>query len=551
LVRSVHNEMELDKIEHRLPVEAYEGLFMYIAGSPIYEIINERELSDEPVDTNNFGKALEIAESQSRFVIVDTELELTQMLNAPLAKWRVFLHPSQRRLVEGKKNGPCRVLGGAGTGKTVVAMHRAKWLVENHPVTIGKVLFTTFTKNLTTDIEANLATICSPDIRDRIEVINLDQWVRSYLRKNDYQYQILYSSGTDELWSKAIEKMPKELSLPNSFFKEEWQRVLQPQDVNSKDSYVKASRIGRGTKLNRADRLKIWPVFEEYRAQLDSNQYREIDDAYRDAAILLLENKNSYPYFSVVVDEAQDMSSQAMKLLRSLVKEGRDDIFIVGDGHQRIYGRNKIVLSRCGINIRGRARKLKLNYRTTDEIRSWAVKLLDGKPIDDLDGGLDTNNGYKSLTHGPDPVITGFASDREQSKFLSEYLKSKEKTGVSLNNICVVARENSEIDRIYEDLTRYCIEVEKITADSSDMNKNGMLKIATMHRIKGLEFEEMILVSINEGLVPLDLAIKNKGDPVEERQADLEERCLVYVAITRAKKHAQVLYYGTKSPYLN
>jgi superfamily I DNA/RNA helicase len=254
----------------------------------------------------------------------------------------------------------------------------------------------------------------------------------------------------------------------------------------------------------------------------------------------------------VIVDEAQDMSFQAMKLLRSIVDKSQNDIFIVGDGHQRIYGKHKIVLSRCGINIRGRARKLRLNYRTTDEIRNWAVKLLDGKTIDDLDGGIDTNHGYKSLTHGPEPLITSFESNKEQSAFISEYVKNKETEGESLNKICIVARTNSEVDRIHEDLVRFCVEVEKITADSSGENKNNdnVLKIATMHRVKGLEFDEMILASINDDLVPLDAAIRDKGDPVEERQADLEERCLVYVAITRAKKRTQILSYGKKSPYL-
>ncbi len=550
VVRGVRNELELDAIENRLPLEAYEGLFMYMAGSRYDEIINEREQKVETVDTEDFSTALDKVESMSRFVVVDNELELAKMLNEPLEKWRVFLHPSQRKLVKGKKNGPCRVLGGAGTGKTVVAMHRAKWLTENALQDNQRILFTTFTKNLATDIENNLKSICSPETMKRIEVINLDRWVRGFLRKRNYEYKILYGSDSDRYWDNAMDLKPLEVDVPDSFYKEEWLRVMQPQDIDTKEKYIRASRVGRGTRLSRADRVKIWPVFEEYRNQLNLHKSKEVDDAYRDATKLLIGEEQTMPYQSVVVDEAQDMSAQAFLLMRQIVDEGPNDMFIVGDGHQRIYGKHKVVLSHCGINIRGRARKLRINYRTTEEIRRWAVRLLEGKVIDDLDGGIDTNDGYKSLTHGDEPVIKNFASAEDQSEYLANYLKGREKEGVPLGNICVVARTNKEVDSVAEDLKRLCIEVKKITADSSEHGHDDAVRVATMHRVKGLEFDEMALASINQGLVPLDKVLEGKGDVVERRQADLEERALVYVAITRAKKVAVVLNYGGASPYL-
>ena len=550
LVRNVHNEMELDAIENRLPVEAYEALFMYMAGSRYDEIINEREQKEEPVDTKDYSAALERAESKSRFVVVDNELELSKMLNAPLEKWRVFLHPSQRKLVEGQKKGPFRVLGGAGTGKTVVAMHRAKWLAENALEDNRKILFTTFTKNLATDIEANLKSICTPAVMSRIEVINLDRWVSGFLRKRNYDHRILYGSGGEQLWERAMDLKPLDVNVPDLFYREEWVRVIQPQDIDSKEKYIHASRVGRGTRLSRAERVKIWPVFEEYRNQLNLNKYKEVDDAYRDATALLKSEGHGLPYASVVVDEAQDMSAQAFQLIRAIVQEGINDLFIVGDGHQRIYGKNKVVLSRCGINIQGRARKLRINYRTTEEIRRWAVRLLEGKAIDDLNGGADTNDGYKSLTHGDAPTIQNLETAEKQSEFIATYLKQREQQGVPPSNICVVARTNNEVDSIGEHLKRFGVEVKKITADSSEHGSDQAVRIATMHRVKGLEFDEMVLASMNQGLVPLDLVIANKGDVVEERQADLEERALVYVAITRAKKVAMVLSYGEMSPYI-
>jgi len=228
-VRAVSGEQELDAIESRLPVEAYEGLFLYLAGAAYEDILREREGTPEKVDTEDFASALERVESQSRFVVVENETELVKMLAAPLEKWRVFLHPSQRKLVEGKKHGAFRVLGGAGTGKTVVAMHRAKWLAEHALGEHGRVLFTTFTRNLATDIESNLKTICPPEIMERIEVVSIDRWVWNFLRRHDYEYQVLYGfEDTDSFWEKALDLKPLSPDLPDSFYREEWTRVIQP-----------------------------------------------------------------------------------------------------------------------------------------------------------------------------------------------------------------------------------------------------------------------------------------------------------------------------------
>jgi superfamily I DNA/RNA helicase len=481
--------------------------------------------------------------------VVEDELELAAMLNAPLDKWRVFLHPSQRRLVLWKKNGPVRVLGGAGTGKTVVAMHRAKWLAEHVARDGRKVLFTTFTRNLAIDIEENLRTICSTEQMDRVEVINLDRWVHRFLRKLKYEYSLIYDKESQPFWQKAMDLKPLDVDLPDAFYREEWQRVIQSQSIETLEQYKRASRIGRGIKLNRAARIKVWPVFEEYRNQLTIHKKKEVDDAYRDAVALLGHEDAPLNYAAVVVDEAQDMGTQAFRLIRKFIPEGPNDLFIVGDGHQRIYGRNKVVLSRCGIDIRGRSRKLRINYRTTEEIRRWAVNLLEGYPVDDLDGGSDSNQGFKALTHGEPPKRHHFDSADQQAAFIIEYLSQLQGEGELLGQVCIVARVRSEVEAIQEALEKAQIPTFRIQADGSDRGRPEAVRMATMHRVKGLEFDRVILASINEGLVPLATAVKDKGDPVEARQADLEERSLLYVAVTRAKKEAYVLSYGKESPY--
>jgi len=550
LVRNVHSEAELDLLQDKLPQEAYEALFFNLAGQSYDSILNDRDVDESATyDENNYADALERIQSQARFVVPADEKELAEMLNSSIDKWRVFLHPSQRKLSTGIKNGPVRVLGGAGTGKTVVAMHRAKWLAQNVASKDKKVLFTTFTKNLAVDINKNLSSICSTEELELIEVVNLDRWVQLFLRKQSYDYEVVFDNSILEgYWNKAYSEKPSELDLSVHFFKEEWQKVIQPQGITSLNDYKKASRIGRGTRLNREQRVKIWCVFEEYRHQLNKSRQKETDDAYRDAAQLISTQEMGLPYCSIVIDEAQDMGSQAFMLMREMVAEEKNDIFIVGDAHQRIYGRNKVVLGRCGINIRGRSHKLKINYRTTDEIRKWAVALLEGRIIDDLDGDVDNNVLYKSLTHGQSPILQNFDNADEQAKFIKSIISQKNQAELYT---CVVARTNKEVLSIQAQLEKIGVKSIIIKPNQEDGDVDNTLKLATVHRVKGLEFDQLVLASANDGLIPLEIALNNKGDEVSRVDADTEERSLVYVAITRARKAAYILSYGLQSQYIS
>src|SRR5690625_3406866 len=382
LVQGLRSEEELESIEPKLPIEAFEALYLLAAGTPLTEILDEYgpELK-EPIDTEDFGKALERPASQRRFYVPEDEQELSRMLNAPLERWRVFLHPSQRRLVERDWNGPVRVLGGAGTGKTVVAMHRARWLATNLEWSGGeRLLFTTFTSNLALDIEENLRKICTPEQMKRIEVIHLDAWVSQFVRRNNYGSRIVYpgdgSSPYDACWEIAIGLVPAELGLPQSFYDEEFKRVILPQQILSRQEYFRADRRGRGVALNRRQRAAIWPVFEEMREQLTRRGYVTAEDAVHYALNLLEKGEDSRQYKAVIVDETQDLSDQSLRLLRALVPERVNDMFLVGDAHQRIYQRTTS-LKQCGINIIGRGRKLKINYRTTELIRRFATAMLE------------------------------------------------------------------------------------------------------------------------------------------------------------------------------
>ena len=549
-VRAVRGEEALDAMQARLPVEAYEALFLYLAGETYEQLVLEREAPAEPVDTGDFAKALERDESRARFIVVEDEMELEAMLNAPLERWRVFLHPSQRRLVERRWNGPVRVLGGAGTGKTVVAMHRARRLARDPQP--GRILFTTFTRNLAADIENNLRAICTPEEMARIEVTNLDRWVAHFLRRRRYRFRIVYDRGRDagEAWQRALDLKPPGPDFPDAFYGDEWEQVVQANGVTTADEYLRVPRTGRGVRLGRAARARVWPVFEEYRAQLAERGLKEVDDAFRDAAALLREDRGALDYAAVIVDEAQDMGAQSWRLIRAIVPQGPDDLFITGDGHQRIYGRNRVVLGRCGIDVRGRARKLRLNYRTTEQTRRWAARLLAGRAIDDLDGGADDGRGIRSLTRGPAPIRKHFETREEQARYISGYLEGLRDGGEPLRGVCIVARTRRERDAVAAGLEEEGLKSVTLEAGAIDDGEAEEVRLATMHRVKGLEFDRVVIASMNDGLAPLPAALEERCDAVERESAETGERALVHVAATRAKREVLVLSFGRPSRLL-
>ena len=473
------------------------------------------------------------------------------MLNAPLERWRVFLHPSQRRLSERHWAGPVRVLGGAGTGKTVVAMHRARWLARQlvgQAENGGAILFTTFTRNLAVDIEQNLRLICTPEEMARVEVTSLDRWVYAFLQGQRYDFRVQYGRH-GEFWQRALDLKDAGLEFPDAFYRDEWEQVVLARGVTTEEEYRRVSRVGRGTRLNRADRVKAWRVFEEYRARLAERGLKEVDDAYRDAASILETDEAALNIRAVIVDEAQDMSPQAFQLLRRLTPEGPDDLFLVGDAHQRIYGRSRVVLSRCGIRVVGRSRKLRLNYRTTEETRGWAARLLHGRPIDDLDGGKDDDR-IRSLTHGPEPLLKHFDSREDQADGVVRYLKRLREQGQLLRSVCVVAPTKRELDTLEKALGNHDLAVCRLGRDREDDETKEGARLATMHRVKGLEFDRVVIASVNAGLVPQPRAYAGAGDAAEREKAETKERALLYVAATRAKKELLILSYGRRSPFL-
>jgi len=550
MIRRIKRTEDLDALAGELPQEAQEALFFLAEGFSLEEVLSEIERTQKPeVDTTDFERALEEPVSRQRFYVVTDDIELQSMLQAPLEKWRVFLHPTQRKLVERNWNGPVRVLGGAGTGKTVVAMHRACELARHvYTNPTDRILFTTFTRNLAADIYENLRSICKEEELARIEVINLDRWVYNFLKRNGYEYRIVFPGDetTRELWDQAVTVAPEEPVLPFSFFPEEWARIIQTNEISGVKEYLKVSRKGRGVALNRKARQAIWPVFEEYRLLLNEKGLREVDDAMADARKIMQADEKILPYSAVVVDESQDLGAQAFKLLRQMVPEGKNDLFIVGDAHQRIY-RHKVVLSHCGINIKGRGKKLRINYRTTEQNRNWAVSLLENVPIDDLDDGPDDQKGYKSLMQGVNPVIRNFRSFSEEVDAITDFVKNHPKTPGS---ICLVARTNQLLKNYGEALAQNGIPLYTIKRSVPEDRRAEGLRLATMHRVKGLEFDSIIIAGVSDGIVPFEKSLSDTSDSTIRKSAEIQERSLLYVSATRAKRELLITSFGKPSHFL-
>ena len=552
LVKSFEDKEKLFASEKDLPADAFEALSWLAEGFPVEEVIDLMKTdggSESSGETVDLSKALERPETLKSFVVVNGEDELRRIMAEPLEKWRVFLHPTQRKIVEKNYSGAARVLGGAGTGKTVVAMHRAKVLAK-HCSSDDRILFTTFTANLASDIKDNLKKICTLEELRKIEVIHLDAWVGNYLRELGHTETICYDSEISNLWDDAVRGSLTALDFTPNFYEEEWNRVVVSQEAFTLADYVKASRNGRGTRLDRKKRIAVWEVLDEYQKLMKERAIRDINTAMYECKTLLLKNGKTRRYKHIIVDEGQDLSDNAYRLIRALAgEEHENDIFIVGDSHQRIY-KNHAVLSKCGINIRGRSSTLKINYRTTEEIRKFAFALLNGIDFDDLDEGTDSGDRCQSLTHGIKPIVQRFESSDAELDYIVQEIKNLVSSGVPINNICVVGRTHKVIEDYISKFTTNGIRSYEIRQNKLDDRNYDGIRIATMHRVKGLEFSYVFIVAVNHRIVPLPSAI-NRTDSISEHESITAEKCLLYVALTRAQKGAYVTCYGQPSEFLS
>lgn len=554
LVRLLSSEAHLEALQVMLPEIQYVALYALACGMSVDEAWAEvakylpAEAPGREIDGDDLVAAMERTPGQVAFIAGNDELRA--ILAHPFAAWRVFLDPSQRRLAkEATFSGPAQVTGGAGTGKTVTALHRTAYLAslteaageDGRP----SILLTSFTRNLVDALSEQLSLIVTePRTRDRIEITNVDRLAYRIVSQVRRQLAVIDARAERHLWASAA----RDAGLPftDVFLEREWEQVILAQDLRTEQAYLTCLRTGRGTPLTKAQRAQVWRLAERVTGQLKAAG-RSTHIQLANEATHILRDTGQTLYRHIVVDESQDLHPAQWRLLRAAVAPGPNDIFIAGDPHQRIYD-NRVSLKSLGISVRGRSRRLTVNYRTTQEILAWAVPLLGSEPVTGLDDDADSLVGYRSPVHGRRPRIRGAASRDEELRNLVEAVRSWLASGVEPHAIGVAARSSQLADQARSALTEAGIPAGK----TGMKNAAGKVRAGTMHGMKGLEFQAVAVIGVEQGVVPMPVAVTpSDADELAHRQDVLRERCVLFVACTRARDHLYVSYTGQPSEFLH
>ncbi|MEU5520871.1 UvrD-helicase domain-containing protein [Streptomyces sp. NPDC047860] len=548
--RSLASKAQLEAFSTLLPEDQLEVLQYLAEGfSPeeVYrDVVAVRRPADAPAEPVE-DLATVIANTAARIRLVTGPQELEEALDKPFAAWRVFLHPSQRRVAYRTSfGGPAQVTGGPGTGKTVAALHRVKHLLGRSDD--SRVLLTTYTNALAAGLRDMLGLLLDEDekLLSRVDVTTVDAFANGVVRaRSAAAPKPVGDRDQRQLWEKVV----KQLDLPFTarFLAQEYRHVVLGQDLRDLDAYLGASRRGRGTGLGPARRREVWSGVERFERLLrDRGETTHLGICAR-AADLLAEG--SAPYAHVVVDEAQDLHPAQWRVLRAAVAPGPDDLFITGDPHQRIYD-SRVSLGSLGIATAGRSFRLRVNYRSTEEILAWSARLLAPVTVDALDGeGTDSLAGYRSLLHGGHPQARGYATRQEETEALVDRVRELLDEGLAAHEIGVCARFNLSLDAAEEKLKAAGIPVLRVKAQTAK-NAEGV-RLATMHAMKGLEFRAVSVLGVGEGAVPFAREITPREADALQHEADLlRERCLLFVACTRAREALSVTWSGAPSPFL-
>ncbi len=533
-VKAICSDEELDSLSPYLPPDARDILYGLASGMNLDEALNEmlglteeeRGTTLEPDDFTGIADR-----PQYDVVFIQDEEELREILSAPLDEWRIFLHPCQRKLVQWETKGPMNITGSAGTGKTVALMHRAVHLARKYQPEKHSLLITTFTTTLSITIK-HLIRQMAPDVASSIEVTHLHALARTICRRAGWKGSMASSEDVRSIWEREIwpNADVEDLPLSPNEVEKEFELVIDPAGITKEEEYLTLVRSGR-PRLRRPDRRKLWPLFLQLQRTLKRRNQHTYEGIVHEAR-QVIESGKGPSYDHVLVDEVQDFSLEALRLIRALcvLEEGHHDpLCTVGDGHQRIYG-YRFPLSRAGIDIRGRSRRLKVNYRTSEEIRRYAQGFLEGVDIDDLDGGTTKTLGDHSAFHGPDPRVVRVADETEEAEKITEWAKElMEVHDLKSCQICVTPYKKV----IDQSLNAAGIPVYQLVAGETDPGESQPgIRTGSMKRIKGLEYRAIAMACVDP------------GDPMNQLgEAQVWDRCERYVAATRAREFLFVSLY--------
>ncbi len=509
----------LELIEH-LPAEASEAVLALASG--------ECPPSPEPVSPD--ADPFEHPDAQRRFRLVEDSEELRQALDYPWEKWSVFLHPAQRELVEQSFSGPARVAGSAGTGKTVVALHRAVHLARQCPD--ARILLTTFSDALANMLRIKLRRLAGhqPRVLEHIEVGSLDT-VGMRLYAGQFGPPRLADESVVEMMLTKISGQFPGHRFSHRFLLSEWHNVIDAWQIDSWEAYRSFARRGQKTRLAETHRESIWPIFVALRERLAKDKLITAAQMFNALAEQLSQRKSSL-YDYAVIDEAQDLSVPQLRFLAALGNDRPDSLFFAGDQGQRIF-QAPFSWKSLGVDIRGRSRVLRVNYRTSHQIRSQADRLLDPE-VSDLDGNVETRKGTVSVFNGPAPAIQVFDSSRLEAEAVANWLKTQIDTGVAPEEIALFVRSSTELPRARQ--AAQDAGLAYVLLDESLKGKDNHLALSTMHLAKGLEYRAVAIMACDDEVIPSQTRIEDAADASDLEDIYNTERHLLYVACTRARE---------------
>ena len=522
---------DLEKLGEYLPDDAFENLFNAMDGVEIDSIICKIEEGkvkaggDKYLSSNN----------RRHFVEITDDADLQRIIDQGFEKWQIFLHPTQRQLVETEYKGTVKVSGGAGTGKTIAAIHRLKFLCAKPE---SNVLFTTYTTTLKENLVPLIGKLDVPT--QRYTLNNIDKVLVAVATKYGVKtgFKVMDYFGTDEplkLWTEVLGNEKTEFD--ERFLYDEYVNVILYHNNRDEKKYLLQSRKGRYKALTRKQRSEVWRLVEKYIALKQEKQLIDRFELFNETTDYLNEN-NIHPYTNVIADEFQDFSNPELRFLRSLVAKGKNDLFLTGDPIQRIYTGRSTNFRVAGINVRGvRSVKLKVNYRTTEQIKRVAVGVVNGKDFDDMNGGKETMEGYVSLIRqGVIPQYKVVEDSNAEVRQVIEWLKECDSSDIKTSEICVAVPTKNILKDLQTQLHNEGVDYKLIKGEQRQGNKEGV-SICTLHSLKGLEYRVIILMGVNERNFPSEMTQNCEGKSVFEQKEYLSSKCsLLYVAITRARQ---------------
>lgn len=528
-LRSATVESFIDGIADALPAESQEFLMAVAMGET------------PPPPPQRTKNPFTHPDAKRRFFVAESDADIERALKLAWEDWMVYLHPSQREAVERDFAGPARVTGGPGTGKSVVAVHRAARLAREGE---GRVLLTSFSRTLANHLKQQVDKLMSDDpARGRIDVVHLHQLAVDMLTTARGEGPSM--AGGQEL-SRAAKESAEELRLPGitpAFLEAEWNVVVDAYGLDDWQDYATVDRSARGSALNRSQREHAWRGLEVMRDRLGADGKTTWSRVCWDL-VDHLDASGERPYERVIADEAQDFGPGELRLLRALSAPGTNDVFLASDANQRIF-KPYTPPVRAGLEVRGRSVTLRVNYRLTDQIRRLAESVISGKQECD-----EVTVTSVSLLRGVEPEVKVLPRVNAEVEAVRDWLKHLVANGYRPGEIAIFARRKDILkDRVQQAVKS--ANLESFNLESDDAPPSNRVAIGTFHRCKGLQFRAVAVMGVEDGIVPLESVRSRQPDEAAQRAFVEMERNLLYVACSRARERLLLSGVGKHSEFVS